>query len=64
VSAINLNILSFSIFSSSNIKNLLVLDIDEVSSVVGEDLPPSRVGAPDLHVGGLSCALNIPRLVV
>jgi hypothetical protein len=35
------NLLTFSIFSSSNIEDLLVLDIDEVSSSVLEDLPPS-----------------------
>jgi hypothetical protein len=29
-----------------------------------EDLEPSRVGAPDLHVVGSSSALDIPRLVV
>jgi hypothetical protein len=29
-----------------------------------EDLPPSRVGAPDLHVVGLTWGFYIPRLVV
>jgi hypothetical protein len=34
------NWLSFSILSSSNIKYLLVLDVDEVRSSVLEDLEP------------------------
>jgi hypothetical protein len=29
-----------------------------------EDLKPSRVGAPDLHVVGLSSVFDVPRLVV
>jgi hypothetical protein len=47
-----------------DIKNLLVLDIDEVVSSVPEDLEPSRVGAPDLHFVSSSCTLNVPRLIV
>ena len=40
---------SFLIFVSANIKAFLVLPIDEVSILVGEDLPPFTVCAPDLH---------------
>jgi hypothetical protein len=35
-----------------DIKALLVVPVDEMFILVGEDLPPSRVGAPDLHVVG------------
>ena len=44
------NCLSFNIFVSGNIKNSLVLNVDEVISSVLEDLPPLGTGAPDLHV--------------
>jgi hypothetical protein len=54
VSSIDLNVLAFNVFSSSDIKNLLVLDVDEVPVSVDEDLPPVGVGAPDLHVNGSS----------
>jgi hypothetical protein len=40
------------------------LPIDEVLVSIGEDLPPSRVGAPDLHVLSPSRVLDVPRLVV
>jgi hypothetical protein len=40
------------------------LHVDEVFLLVFEELEPSRVGAPDLHVVGFSSVLNIPRLVV
>jgi hypothetical protein len=33
-------------------------------SFILEELEPSGVGAPDLHVVGLSSILDIPRLVV
>jgi hypothetical protein len=39
------NLLSFNIFSTMDINNLLVIDVDEVLSSVLEDLPPFRVGA-------------------
>jgi hypothetical protein len=42
--------LSFNIFTSFNIKTSLVLPIDDVLILIGEDLPPSRACAPDLHV--------------
>jgi hypothetical protein len=50
MSAVDNNLLSFSILSLVNVKNLLVLDVDEVVSSVLEDLPPVRVSAPDLHL--------------
>jgi len=46
----NDNLLTFNIFALEDIKAFLVLPVDEVFIRVGEDLPPSRVGAPDLHV--------------
>jgi hypothetical protein len=58
------NFLSFSILSLEDIEYLLVLDVDEVLSSVFEDLEPSRVGAPDLHLVSFSRVLDIPRLVV
>ena len=50
VSSIGNNSGSFSIFASSNIKAFSILEVDEVFTFILEDLPPSRVGAPDLHV--------------
>jgi hypothetical protein len=35
-----------------------------VSLLIGEDLPPSRVGAPDLHFSGSSWSLDIKWLIV
>ena len=55
VSGVNLNLLSFIVFSLENIKAFVgVLDVAEVFTREDEDLPPSRVSAPDLHVLGLS----------
>jgi hypothetical protein len=53
--------LAFFIFSSGNIKYSIVSDVDKLLSLVfvSEDLPPVGVGAPDLHVLGLSGALDI-----
>jgi len=48
------NLLSFNIFASSNVKYLLVVEVDELLILILEDLPPSRVGAPDLQVVGSS----------
>jgi hypothetical protein len=41
---------SFFIFASIDIKNLVVSDVNEVLSLVSEDLPPLGVSAPDLEV--------------
>jgi hypothetical protein len=40
------------------------LNVAEMCISVYEDLEPSRVGAPNLHVVSSSSALDIPRLVV
>jgi hypothetical protein len=56
--------LAFNVFSTSNIKDLVVSWVDKLSSFVSEQLEPSRVGAPDLHVVGSTSTLDIPRLVV
>jgi hypothetical protein len=50
---------SFFIFSSSNIKDLVAGEVDELIVIVLEDLEPSRVGAPDLHVVGLTRRFDI-----
>jgi hypothetical protein len=55
---------TFNIFASSNIKTFVVPEIDKVSSFIFEELPPSGVGAPDLHVVRFSRALDIEGLVV
>jgi hypothetical protein len=55
VSGVNLNLLSFNVLSLVNIKAFVaVLDVAEVLTREDEDLPPSRVSAPDLHLLGLS----------
>jgi hypothetical protein len=57
--------LSFDILSAWDIENLLVLsDIDELVSSVLEDLEPLWVGAPDLHLVGLTSWFDVPWLVV
>jgi hypothetical protein len=50
VSVPNYNLLTFSIFSTPNIKDFLVMDILEVFTHVSEELPPAGVGVPYLHV--------------
>jgi len=56
----NNNISSFFIFSSMDINCLIVSQVDEVFSLIDEDLPPVRVGACDLHVLASTIALNVP----
>jgi hypothetical protein len=58
------NSLSFLIFASSDIKGFAVLPIDELVILILENLEPSRVSAPDLHVISSSSTLDIPRLIV
>jgi len=61
VSVVNLNFLSFDIFTLVYIKAYVsLLDIAEVFSAVHKDLEPLRVGTPDLHFLGLSCTLDVP----
>lgn len=51
----DLNLLALYIFTLVDIEAFVsLLDVTEVLSLVGEDLPPSRVGAPNLHVVGSS----------
>jgi len=50
---------SFFICSSMDIKNLVVLSVDELLVGVLEDLPPVGVGTPDLHVLVLTRAVDI-----
>jgi hypothetical protein len=64
VVAINSNGLTFLVFSSFNIKYLVVIPVDELAVLILEHLEPSRVGAPDLHVVSSTSTLDIPRLVV
>jgi hypothetical protein len=55
----NSNWVSFFILGVGNIKNLVVGPIDELTLLEFEDLEPSRVSGPDLHVVCLSCTLDI-----
>jgi hypothetical protein len=65
VSWMNLDLLAFNILSLVNIEALVrFLDIAEVLSAENKDLPPSRVGAIDLHIFGSSRVLDVERLVV
>jgi hypothetical protein len=64
VVVVHTNSLTFNIFRSSNIKDLVVSPIDELVLLILEKLEPSRVGTPDLHVIGSTRALDIPRLIV
>jgi hypothetical protein len=56
----NADSLTFFIFGSSNIKDLVVSWIDKLFTSELEDLEPTRISAPDLHVCGSSRALDIP----
>jgi hypothetical protein len=56
--------LTFFIFGSCNIKYFHVGPIGEFSIFILEDLEPSTVGAPDLHVVSFSSTLDIEGLVV
>jgi hypothetical protein len=64
VVTINTNCLAFNIFSSFDIEYFAALPVDELVVFILENLEPSRVSAPDLHVVGSSSALDVPRLVV
>ena len=50
VSTVGLNVLSFFIVASNNIKNLVVLDVDEFMTLISEELPPSRIGRCHSHI--------------
>jgi hypothetical protein len=52
--------LTFFIFAAYYIKAFLVFNVAEMIVSIFEDLEPSRVGAPDLHVVGSSSTLDVP----
>jgi len=56
----NNNFTSFLVFRSSNIKVLSVLDVYKSINLILEDLEPLGIGAPYLHVIGLSRTLDVP----
>jgi hypothetical protein len=56
----DLDWVSFLVFTSSDIKSLVALPVDELVVLISENLPPSRVSAPDLHVVCSSRALDVP----
>jgi hypothetical protein len=61
----NTNCSSFIIFWTSNIQaSIWLLNVAEVLSLECEDLPPTRISAPDLHIAWSSWACDIPWLVV
>jgi len=60
VVAIYSNWMSFFILVSFYLENLFALPVDELLTFILEDLEPSRVGAPDLHVVGSSSTLDVP----
>jgi hypothetical protein len=42
--------LTFFVLASFDIKDSLILPVDELAILIFENLEPSRVGRPDLHV--------------
>jgi len=64
ISLLDINCLSFNIFATSNIKSSSVSEVDKASSFNSEQLPPSSVSAPDLHVFCSARTLNVKGLVV
>jgi hypothetical protein len=60
----NTNSIAFFILRSSYVKDLVIGPVDELIIIVLEDLEPSWVGAPDLHVVGSTWALDVEWLVV
>ena len=59
MSAPDMNVLSFDIFSTCNIKDLVILNVLEVIVLVDEELEPARVGVPHLHIVGSSGILDV-----
>jgi hypothetical protein len=55
----NTNCVAFFILSVFNIKDSLILPVNELTILIFENLEPSRVGRPDLHVLSLTRALDI-----
>jgi len=54
------NLSAFFILSTVNIKCSSVLEVDEMSILILEDLPPIRVGAGDSHLFGSSVTCDVP----
>jgi hypothetical protein len=54
VVSVNTNLGSFFVFASNDFKDLIVAPVDKLVVLKLEDLPPSRVSAPDLHVIGFT----------
>ena len=54
------DLLAFNISSTNDIKSLVALPVDELVVLISENLPPSTVGAPDLHVSVSSGVGDIP----
>jgi hypothetical protein len=49
MSSVDNNLLSFNISVLEDIKAFLVVNVLEVHTFIGEDLPPFTAGAPDSH---------------
>jgi hypothetical protein len=64
VVTVNPNWVSFLILCTSDIKDLVIGPVDELVILILEDLEPSRVGTPDLHVISFTSTLDIPRLII
>jgi hypothetical protein len=64
VSSCNLNCRSFSISSSSYIKNLVISPVNEFTVLILEDLPPIRVSTPDSHCWVSTVIGDVEGLVV
>lgn len=56
----NTNGMTFFVLTSFDVKDLVVLPVDELFTLVLEDLPPSGVSTPDLHVVGSTRACDVP----
>jgi len=56
--------LSFLIFATWNVKNSVVLNVDQLVVLISENLPPSRIGTPDLHSVCSSWAHYVKWLIV
>lgn len=53
------NVLAFLVSISRYIKNLVILNVDEVLPGISEELEPSRVSGPHLHVSASASTLDI-----
>jgi hypothetical protein len=60
----NTNLGSFFVFWLDDIKHFFVGPVNELTIFILENLEPTWVSAPNLHVVGLSRTLNVPWLIV